>query len=218
MQAKVNGCILTGRKGGHIVTSRLRLTGHERLYGSNAVPGDAMILDFWRWAFSNLQMDDVRGIFAEWMVAKLLGIPTKVRGVWDAYDLIAPNGVRIKVKAAAYLQSWTQGARLSQIVFSGLKGHQRNAQAHPYAEAATYHADLYVFCVQVKKKPEGWDALDLAQWRFYTVTGAEIALLGKKNISLGKLRRLCTEMRAEMFRVEAMQLIQALGQPYNARV
>ena len=200
------------------MTSHLRLTGHERLYGSHAVAGDAMILDFWRWAFSDLQMDDVRGIFAEWMVAKLLDIPTRTRGTWDAYDLVAPNGVRIEVKASAYLQARSQDNRLAQIVFSGLKRRKWSAQAYRYTPKAAYNADLFVFCVQIEKDPERWDALDVAQWRFYTVTGAEIALLRQKSISLKKLRRLCSEMDAETFRAAASQLILALGKAYNAPV
>jgi len=192
------------------MSARHRLTGHERLYGSTAAPGDAMVLDFWRWAFSDLCADHVRDVFAEWMVAKLLGIPLAVRDDRNEYDFVAPNGVRIEVKASAFLQGWPQSKRLSSVVFSGLKSRQ-------YA-ATPYRADMYVFCVQVEKDPERWDALDLSQWRFYTVTGPEIAQLGQKHLSLGTLRKMCEGMRAGEFRPQAMRLIAALGKVYNAQV
>lgn len=32
------------------------------------------LLDFWCWAFSDLCDDDVKGIFAEWMVRALFGL------------------------------------------------------------------------------------------------------------------------------------------------
>ena len=177
-----------------------------------------MILDFWRWAFSDLKMRDVRDIFAQWMVAKLLGIPTKVRSAWDTHNLTAPNGVRIAVKAAAYLHTWSPTEQPARVAFSNLQAHQNNAQTPPSAEANALHADLYVFCVQVEKDPERWNALDLAQWRFYTVTGAEIALLGQKRLSLMRLRRLCAEMSAEALRTKGTHLIHALGKSYNAPV
>ncbi len=201
------------------MTSGHRLTGHERLYGSRAAPGDAMILDFWRWAFSNLQMGSVRNVFAEWMVAKLLGLRLNVRDIWSECDLVAPNGVRIEVMAEAYLRARPQDGPLSQIVFSGLQKPKWSGQAQQDAfGGGVSRADLYVFCVQTEKDPERWDALDLAQWRFYTVTGPEIEQLGQQRLSLETLRKLCAGMRAGAFRVVAGQLINALGKPYNARV
>ncbi len=182
-----------------------RLTGHERLYGSSAIQGDAMILDFWRWAFSDLRMHSVQSVFAEWMVARLLGIRLRVRDAWSEYDLVASNGVRLEVKAAAYVQAREQDGPLSRIVFR-------------YAPSAARSTDLYVFCVQIEKDPERWDALDLAQWRFYTVTGAEVRQLGQTTIALNVLRELCVGMRAKTFQVKAARLIRALGKSYNASV
>ena len=48
--------------------------------------------DFWTWAFSDLQANNVRGVFAEWMVAQILGLTPNPRGSWDDYDLQLPDG------------------------------------------------------------------------------------------------------------------------------
>lgn len=59
------------------------LAGNERLHSSTVSLENVIVLDFWRWAFSNLQMNDVHGVFAEWIVAKLLNIPLSVRNSWN---------------------------------------------------------------------------------------------------------------------------------------
>ena len=43
----------------------------------------------------------MRGIFAEWMVAELLGLQPDPRGSWNEYDLVLPSGLTIEVKASA---------------------------------------------------------------------------------------------------------------------
>jgi hypothetical protein len=53
-----------------------RLNGSDdRVSGGGVGLSDASLLEFWRWAFSDLCDDDVKGIFAEWLVLKLLNIP-----------------------------------------------------------------------------------------------------------------------------------------------
>ena len=97
-----------------------RLTGHETL-----APGcdleNPTVLDFWQWAFSDLRANNVRGVFAEWLVAKLLNLNPQTRDSWAGWDLETPEGIKIEVKTSAYLQSWSQ-KRPSVIIFSGLQG------------------------------------------------------------------------------------------------
>lgn len=76
-----------------------RLQGQERLHGGGLDPADARVLEFWRWAFGDLCHNNVRGVFAEWLVAKLLGVelpPT--RDAWAAHDLEWRDGLTIEVK------------------------------------------------------------------------------------------------------------------------
>lgn len=78
----------------------------DTLTGSNTELQSASLLHFWKWAFSDLCDDDIKGIFAEWLVLKLLGIPSVRRVSWANSDIITPDGVRIEIKSTSYWQSW----------------------------------------------------------------------------------------------------------------
>jgi len=65
------------------------------------------VSEFWAWAFSDLRDNTFRGIYAEWLVGKLLGLPLDKRGGWDCYDLKV-NDIRIEFKCSSYLQPWAQ--------------------------------------------------------------------------------------------------------------
>ena len=84
---------------------RSRLTGPERLTGAGAEAVPGTVLEFWQWAFGDLCPNDLRGIFSEWLVAQLLGIPPgEGRSSWLAWDLRSPEGVTVEVKSGAHVQ------------------------------------------------------------------------------------------------------------------
>ncbi len=187
-----------------------KLVGRERLTGAN-IP-DATMLDFWRWAFSDLRANSLRGVLAEWIVAKLLGInpiDPPVRDPWGEFDLRTPEGVAIEVKASAYLQSWME-LGTSKIVFGGLKGQTWSPQAG-YSGTATYNAQLYVFCVQTERDPARWNALDVAQWRFYLATRTQLAALNIRAITLPTVQALGKELTAAELPQEAWRIIRELS-------
>lgn len=66
---------------------------------------EATVADFWRFALSDLRMNNTRGYLAEFIVARAVGATT-TRVEWDSYDVLAPSGARIEVKSSAYLQVW----------------------------------------------------------------------------------------------------------------
>ncbi len=173
------------------------LTGNETL----AIDKKPAISEFWRWAFSDLKQNNVRGVFSEWLVAQILELDlTQARESWDAYDLITPTGITLEVKSAAYLQSWTaEYGQLSKIVFQGLKGKTWTPKAG-YSESATYNADFYVFCLQICKDPAQWNALDLEQWEFYVLPKVTMESLNLKTIGLSTLSRLTPSLNAIGFR------------------
>lgn len=187
---------------------RLPLTSAEVLVGSQCELENAKMLDFWQWAFSDLRMNDVRGVFGEWLVAKLLNIQLFVRDSWGACDLETQDGVKIEVKTSAYLQAWRQKGT-SSIVFRGLKGQQWDS-IERYAGVATYNADIYVFCVQIEKDEEKWNALNLDQWRFYVVPKEYLETRNCKTISLSTLSNIASEMTAGEFRERALEMIQVI--------
>lgn len=67
------------------------------------------LLDFWRWSVFDILSNATRGILAEFIVAKALGVDvSNDRDQWDTYDLVMPENIRAEVKSSAYLQSWEQ--------------------------------------------------------------------------------------------------------------
>lgn len=94
----------------HITDNLVRLvtkpkTGSEVFHASRQALGFALH-DFWRWSVSDLVSNATRGRLAEFIVASALGISSDVRDEWSPYDLLSPEGLKIEVKSAAYIQSW----------------------------------------------------------------------------------------------------------------
>jgi hypothetical protein len=90
------------------------LDGPDRFAGL-----DAAVVDFWRWACSDLRDNTVRGVLAEYLVAFALGRTDERRKNWDNYDVRSPSGVTVEVKASGYLQAWPQ-RRHSQPQFGSV--------------------------------------------------------------------------------------------------
>ena len=149
-----------------------RKTGDEPLHQHGARL-EATVLDFWRWAMSDLVGNAARGVLAEYIVARALGLTDGVRVEWDAYDLETPRGVKIEVKSSAYLQSWYQ-TKLSHIVFSIRPAHAWDATTNVMAPEAHRQACLYVFCLLNHRDKATLDPLNLDQWTFYLIGAAAL--------------------------------------------
>ena len=175
----------------------MQLQGDEYLRGEGAPAKGASALDFWRWAFADLTQNALRGIFAEWLVATLLSRDRTCRDPWAECDLITEAGLRIEVEAAAYRQSWhDQDSRPSKIVFSGLHG--RRLENGNYADASTYNADRYVFCL-LDNLQTAADPFDLGRWQFWTLDAATLGRVTpnsaqRRSISLSSLQREAREL------------------------
>lgn len=160
-------------------------TGDERLHLSGRAL-DAQLIDFWRWSASDLMSNATRGVLAEWIVARALGIERTVRVEWDAFDLLTPSGNPIEVKSGAYLQSWAQ-TRLSPIRFD-----IRPTRLETEAGEAKRRAQIYVFCLLAHQNQATVDPLDLNQWEFYLLPTAILneKLPTQKTLGLTGLRKL----------------------------
>lgn len=193
-----------------MTTVASELTGEEQPSG-NGVQLDATLLDFWRWRFRNLLFNDVRGVYGERLVAQLLEIAPPPRDSWAAYDLMTPEGVRVEVKTTAFLQAWNPTASTKKPVFSGLKGQAWTLETG-YSGIATYNADLYVFCLQIEQDITRWNALDLAQWRFFLLPKATVEQRNCQSISLSALRKCTRELTACEFMQEARAMITLISE------
>jgi hypothetical protein len=169
-------------------------TGNECFHSHGASLGYTL-LDFWRWSVSDLVSNATRGRLAEFIVAKALGISTDdVRDEWAAYDLISPDGVKVEVKSAAYVQSWSQ-KRYSSIQFLTRKTRPWDPDTGLQAAEAKRQAEVYVFALLAHKVKANLDPLDLSQWRFYVLPTVKLDDYPRSqhSITLKSLEGLCGE-------------------------
>jgi len=164
---------------------------------SDAIPGlDRTVGDFWSWAFSDLNQNTVRSLFAEYLVGSLLGVRSHGRTEWDAYDLLY-RPVRIEVKSSAYVQSWHQDA-LSTPRFDIAPKRTFEEKTNRLVGPCERHADVYVFALYTEKDRATANPLDVAGWRFWVVSTAALdAQLGEqKSLGLGTLGRFTAPVAA----------------------
>ena len=168
------------------------LRGDEWFRASGKPLGFTM-LDYWRWSGSDLLGNAERGVLAEFLVAKALGVADAPRVEWAAHDVSVRfdgTDVIVEVKSAAWYQSWHQ-ERPSDIRFDIAP---RKWSWNPDAGKSKEHeepqraADVYVFCVLGCDDGSRPDPLDLDQWGFYVLGTA--SLPEQKTIGLKPLRRL----------------------------
>jgi len=196
------------------------------LVGAGVTVQNSSLSDFWSWAFGDLCDDDIKGIFAEWMVLKLLGIPSERRISWANSDIITKDGVRIEVKATSHWQSWKlldeSGAlrvpplhpissnNRAKIKFGGLRARDAVTVPDPSKNIA-FKSDIYVFAFQHEEEPELWNAMDLSQWEFYLLPVKKLEELGRSSVPLKKLHPEQGPMDAPTFVAKALELIEAVA-------
>jgi len=144
-----------------VVPDPIALDGSEQFAGV-----DASVLDFWRFAMSDLRMNNVRGYHAEFLVARAVGA-TSDRVEWDAYDVLTPDGVRVEVKVRGYLQAWAQ----KRVQLTPFKVKPAAPWDHSTGAAGEpgWNADVYVLCVHTAREHDTYDVLDVVQWAFYVL-------------------------------------------------
>lgn len=169
-----------------------QLMGTEEfiLHGTSA---GITVMDFWRWAFSDLIDNTQRGVMAEFLVYSSLYEFTfkQMRRNWLPFDITSPSGRRIEVKSAAYIQAWTPENISAQIRFDiGKKLAWDNATA-TYAANAKRNCDLYVFCLFIAMTKDT-SLLDLDYWDFYVLPTSVLneKIPNQKGISLSSLLKL----------------------------
>ncbi|MDI3402855.1 hypothetical protein [Streptomyces cavernicola] len=146
--------------------------------------------EFWRWSCSDLANNTMRGILAEYFVATALGAETGTRTEWDTVDIRTPEGWRVEVKSAAYLQSWGQ-ERLSEISFSIAPASGWDNQTGKSSAEVLRRSDVYVFCLLHHQRKQTLDPLDLDQWTFYVLPTRVLdeQRPSQKTIRLSSLKR-----------------------------
>jgi hypothetical protein len=171
------------------------------------------LLSFWQWNTSDLVSNATRGVLAEYIVARALGVDvTGVRGEWAAYDLTAPSGLKIEVKSAAYLQSWSQ-RELSRIEFSTRKTRTWDPETNRQAKKAARHADVYVYALLAHQEKKTLNPLDVSQWEFYVLTRTilDARKRSQYSITLKSLRGIAQPVKYEDLRASVRCIVKRPG-------
>lgn len=165
-------------------TTWLRPSTASPLQGNEPFVGlDATVCDFWRWAFSDLRDNTTRGILAEYLVRQAVGDTRPMRIGWDNFDVLAPDGTTVEVKASAYLQGWSQRS-LSKLSFGRVRGRAFDADRNEFGVEPEVRADVFVFAVQTQIDPMLYDMLDINHWRFWVVTSGAVRDHAGKSVGM----------------------------------
>lgn len=176
------------------------LRGDEWFRGNGAPLGFTM-LDYWRWSGSDPLGNAERGVLAEFLVAKALGVADKPRVEWAAHDVSASFGgkpVAVEVKSAAWYQSWDRHQAHpspSDIRFDiAPRKWSWDPKTNESVELSEPQraADVYVFCVLGNDDGSKPNPFDLDQWNFYVLDTASLdrELPEQKTIGLKPLCQL----------------------------
>lgn len=190
-----------------------RMTGDEPLTSGGGALGDSAVIDFWQWALSSLLDNTVRGLFAEYLVARALGVTrTGVRVEWDAVDIVAESGLRVEVKSVSFLQSWAQ-TQASTPTVSIPETRAWDVRTGQYETEVRRQADVYVICVLDVTAVADLDPLNLDQWRFLVVPTRVLdsEAPGQKSIVLHRLAALSGV--TECMYAELRDTVEAAGAP-----
>lgn len=163
-----------------------RLTGDEPL-------GSGRVIDFWRWALGDLQMNNTRGHLAEYLVAQAVGDTRPGRIEWDPHDVLAPDGTRIEVKATGRLQSW-KSPKPTPVEWKFGSIHQTSVWSEDESAWVTIdprdRVDVWVFALQAETDPAAYDPLALEQWEFRALAHRTVIATGQKGAALSTVERL----------------------------
>jgi hypothetical protein len=160
-----------------------RRIGDEPLH-SNGRPLGLSLLDYWSWSASDIVSNAQRGVLAEFIVASAIGVDLNgVRDEWGAYDLTTPDGIRVEVKSAGFIQSWEQ-IRYSTIMFNVPKTRAWNSDTNIQEKESRRQAQVYVFALLAHKDKLTIDPLNVDQWVFYVLPTAVLDARTRSQVSI----------------------------------
>lgn len=168
-----------------------RKTGTEPFRNGNDTLGFD-VQSFWRWSASDLMSNVTRGVLAEYIVARATDAsPDGVRDEWAAHDLTTPQGIKIEVKSAAFIQSWYQ-RQLSTITFGVPKTLAWDADTNLQAKVPQRQADVYILALLDHLDQATINPLDIGQWQFFVLPTAILdqRQRSQHSITLPSLRKL----------------------------
>lgn len=168
-----------------------KYNGHEPFTVSGIGTGKQLV-DFWKWAYSDLLRNTSRAVLAEYVVATALGVDYKDRVAFAPYDLLTRDGYRVEVKSAARVQLW--GIKHPDRLTFRVAPARLPDETGDYKEDAPMqrNSDVYVFAIYDGLSLDE-DPLNLDLWEFMVLPTKVLDKMvgGQKVITLKKLKALC---------------------------
>ncbi len=149
------------------------------------------IIDFWRWALSNLTSEITRNMLARFLVAAVLKKHDEVRSEGDIFDIKTGTGTKIEVLSASYLQTWNNKGMPSVSLMIN-PSFRWDTEIPLESSDRLSLVDLLVFCLLHNKNENTLNPTDLSQWTFFVVRASQLkeTLTNKQSISLSVLKKL----------------------------
>ena len=170
------------------------------------------MLDFWKWAYSNILHNMQRGTFADYIVKCALdrgGVITRqeIGTGLEPYDLEGPiisstgKVSRIEVKSAAFVQVWDiKHPERANFSIAPAKTPDDTGD-YPRLASRQRNNDVYVFTLYTATDRRR-NILDLSWWEFYVLPTYKIEadekLSKQKTISLKAVKELCPTLSFDM--------------------
>lgn len=159
------------------------LTGTERV-------GPATVLDFWRWAMGDLQMNTARGLLVEWLVAQALGDPSPFRVEWGPYDVQTADGTKVEIKATGRLQGWAMKkpstpAWTFPAVGATSVWTEDLGEYVPVDPQTRVH--VWIFALHTATEQARYNPLDVEPWEFRVMAHRRLLATGQKSARLSTL-------------------------------
>ncbi|HNN16516.1 MAG TPA: hypothetical protein PKJ29_07275 [Giesbergeria sp.] len=175
----------------HLGAMKVKPLAGTEVFHRQGVALEHNVADFWRWAYSNLAANNLRGHLAEFLVGSDLGVTDRPRVEWADHDLRTKSGFKVEVKSAAYLQTWKQ-SRCSTISFGVAPTKSFNDTTGKREQKSERGADVYVFCLLAHKDKSTLDPLNMDQWQFFVLATRRMdaALGAQESLSLSRLMKL----------------------------
>jgi hypothetical protein len=193
--------------------------------GREIPPTGRTVGDFWAWAYSDVDTNVMRAVYAEWLVGTALGCVGGIRPSWTPWDLDY-RPFKIEVKSTSYLQNsgqlvegplalYPKGLEVSEKRPSGSSRRTFDIKATtatfpadpmiPSGPAADYYydpeikrrADVYVFAYYAEQDPAQYSSLNTDGWRFYVLSTNEIGqhFGNQHRVALSRVQEVAQEVK-----------------------
>jgi len=149
-----------------------------RIQGTNE-----RVVDFWRWAYSDIAQNITRGPFAEYLVATALRINTRSvpRDPWAEADIglrVRGKLFRIEVKSTASFQAWKPRRRRKRRKATGFSvGFPKVAYTLDGGRRKARWSHAYVFAFDNALDETRINDLDAERWDFWVLSRRELTKL-----------------------------------------